>query len=152
MTDNLKYDTTNMMVFAAIGVVIKLFFGNQTSADGNHGPASSAMWGYGLVALSVFSVMFITFALAQERIGKLKDFKAMEFLKYLIGNSLPPILMLVVLVWLVVLNASYYKQINKGNVASEYSQFSQTSTVMVIFQLMVMFKYLSDTLKESNAK
>ena len=53
MKSSLKYDTTNMMVFAFVGILIKLFFGNSTSADGTSGPASSAVWGYGIAALSI---------------------------------------------------------------------------------------------------
>ena len=68
------------------------------------------------------------------------------FVKLLLQNSLPPLLMFIVLVWLISLNAAYFKQINEGRVASEYAQFSNISTVMIIFQLVVLFKYLKDEL------
>ena len=32
----------------------------------------------------------------------------------------------------------------KGNVASEYNQFSTVSTILVVVQLIVLFKYLKD--------
>ena len=141
---NIQYDITNMMVFSVIGIMIKLFFGNTTSSDGMHGPASSALWGYGVVALSVLSIMFITFALASQ-MHQLEG-NTFGFVKLLLQNSLPPLLMFIVLVWLISLNAAYFKQINEGRVASEYAQFSNISTVMIIFQLVVLFKYLKDEL------
>ena len=66
MKSSLKYDTTNMMAFAFVGILIKLFFGNSTSSDGLSGPASSAVWGYGIVAMAVFAILFVTFALATQ--------------------------------------------------------------------------------------
>ena len=55
--DNIKYDITIMVVFSIIGIFIKLFFGNTITSDGSQGPASAAIWGYGIVAMSILSVI-----------------------------------------------------------------------------------------------
>ena len=47
MIDNLQYVTSIMGVFSLIGVLIKLFAGNS------QGPATAAIYGYGLVAVSL---------------------------------------------------------------------------------------------------
>ena len=146
MKSSLKYDTTNMMVFAFVGILIKLFFGNNTTADGSSEPASSAVWGYGIVALSVFSILFITFALATQMTA-VSQYNTMDFIMKLVQGSLVPFLMLLILVWLISINLTFYKRINEGNVASEYNQFSTVSTILVVVQLMVLFKYLKDAFK-----
>ena len=146
MKSSLKYDSTNMMVFAFVGILIKLFFGNNTTADGSSGPASSAVWGYGIVALSVFSILFITFALATQMTA-VSQYNTMDFIMKLVQGSLVPFLMLLILVWLISINMTFYKRINEGNVASEYNQFSTVSTILVVVQLMVLFKYLKDAFK-----
>jgi hypothetical protein len=146
MKSSLKYDSTNMMVFAFVGILIKLFFGNNTTADGSSGPASSAVWGYGIVALSVFSILFITFALATQMTA-VSQYNTMDFIMKLVQGSLVPFLMLLILVWLISINLTFYKRINEGNVASEYNQFSTVSTILVVVQLMVLFKYLKDAFK-----
>ena len=143
MKSSLKYDSTNMMVFAFVGILIKLFFGNNTTADGSSGPASSAVWGYGIVALSVLSILFITFALATQMTA-VSQYNTMDFIMKLVQGSLVPFLMLLILVWLISINLTFYKRINEGNVASEYNQFSTVSTILVVVQLMVLFKYLKD--------
>ena len=143
MKSSLKYDSTNMMVFAFVGILIKLFFGNNTTADGSSGPASSAVWGYGIVALSVLSILFITFALATQMTA-VSQYNTMDFIMKLVQGSLVPFLMLLILVWLISINMTYYKRINEGNVASEYNQFSTVSTILVVVQLIVLFKYLKD--------
>jgi hypothetical protein len=146
MKSSLKYDSTNMMVFAFVGILIKLFFGNNTTADGSSGPASSAVWGYGIVALSVLSILFITFALATQMTA-VSQYNTMDFIMKLVKGSLVPFLMLLILVWLISINMTFYKRINEGNVASEYNQFSTVSTILVVVQLMVLFKYLKDAFK-----
>ena len=143
MKSSLKYDTTNMMVFAFVGILIKLFFGKSTSADGSSGPASSAVWGYGIAALSILSILFITFALATQMTA-VSQYNTMDFVMKLVGGSMVPSLMLLILVWLISMNMTYYKRINEGNVSAEYNQFSTVSTVLVVIQLAVLFKYLKD--------
>ena len=143
MKSSLKYDTTNMMVFAFVGILIKLFFGNKTTSDGASGPASSAVWGYGIVALSVLSILFITFALATQMTA-VSQYNTMDFIMKLSKSSLVPFLMLLILVWLISINITYYKRINEGKVATEYNQFSTVSTILVVTQLIVLFKYLKD--------
>ena len=78
MKSSLKYDTTNMMAFAFVGIMIKLFFGNSTSSDGLSGPASSAVWGYGIVAMAVFAILFVTFALATQMTA-VTQYNTMDF-------------------------------------------------------------------------
>ena len=144
MGDNIKYDISIMVIFAIIGICIKLFFGNKISSDGSQGPASAAMWGYGLVAISILSIIFITFALA-NRMVKLEE-GPLQFVKQLIKNSLPPLLLFAVLVWLIALNVTYLRRINEGKVANEYNIYSNVSTVLIIVQLIILFKYLKDDL------
>ena len=40
------------------------------------------------------------------------------------------------------MNFQFYKQINTGDLAGEYKEFSNMSTVMIIFQLIVLIKYI----------
>ena len=138
------YDINNLVLFAFVGIIIKLFLGSETTEDGSRGPASAAIWGYGVIAASVLGIMFITFALASQ-MSKLSE-NSFDFVKYLLLHSLPPILMLSVLVWLVSINSEYFKRINQGDVAKEYSTYSNLSTFMVIIQLGVLYKYLTDEL------
>jgi hypothetical protein len=140
----LGYDINNLVLFAFVGIIIKLFLGSETTDDGSRGPASAAIWGYGVIAASVLGIMFITFALASQ-MSKLSE-NSFGFVKSLLLHSLPPVLMLSVLVWLVSINSEYFKRINQGDVAKEYSTYSNLSTFMVIIQLIVLYKYLTDEL------
>ena len=147
--DVLKYDITLLMLFCLVGVIVKLFIGQSHSSDGSYGPASASIWGYGVVALSVLSLIMITFTLASKMLPKDTNPENWGIAKILIVNSLPGLLLFGVLTWLITLNATYYKQINEGHVATEYAQFSTMSSIMVILQILALFKYLMDDYKIS---
>lgn len=145
MSANLNYDITIMMIFSFIGIIIKLFFGNTITTDGSQGPASAALWGYGVVAMSVLVIMFINFALASQMMElKRYSYNTIGFIKALLTNSMPILLTFIVLVWLIIINTTYFKRINEGKIANEYNTFSTISTVLVVFQLIILFKYLND--------
>ena len=141
---SLGYDINNLVLFAFVGIIIKLFLGSNTSDDGSTGPASSAIWGYGVIAVSLLGIMFITFAMASQ-MSKLSE-NSLGFVKSLLMHSLPPVLMLTVLVWLITINGEFYKRINQGEVAAEYNTYNNLSTFMVMIQLGVLYKYLVDEL------
>jgi len=142
MTTNKEYVINNLMAFSIVGIIIKLIFKSDITKDGSSGPANASVWGYGVVTLSVFAVMFLSFSLASNMSNLNKDM--FGFIKELLSDSIPSILTLLVLLWLVTLNVTYFKRINQGKVSSEYSQFSNVNTVFIVIQIIVLFMYLRD--------
>lgn len=142
----LGYDITNLTLIAFVGIIIKLFLGGNYSNDGTTGPAGAAVWGYGLVAMSILAIMFVSFGLTSQ-MQKLHEMPNLEFVKALLMHSLPALLLLIVLVWLIYINLTYYERINQDKVASEYYHYSTVSTVLIVIQLIILFKYLVDEFK-----
>ena len=143
-------DVNSMLALSAAGVLIKLCLSTNYSSDGNSGPASSTIWGYGLTATSLFSLAFISLALAkecnmQESVG--------QFIAAA-GNSnfIPIFLLLLVLIWIIALNLMYFKRINQNKVAHEYHQYSIMSSVLIIFQLILLYHYFSNILSNNQNK
>jgi hypothetical protein len=140
-TSSVPFDINVMTGLAATGAVIKLFFAQPTTDTGITGPASAAIWGYGTMAMSLLGVMVVTFALSSKdsmRSG------IWEFLKGVASTSLPTMLLLGILIWIISMNTAFFKRINQGRVAPEYAGFSTLSTVMIILQLCVLLKFLKD--------
>lgn len=133
-------NTMSMLIF--IGVLIKLFFGTDTTKTGTNGPASSSICGYGVMAIAVFILLFLNVALAVT----IQPFDANtgEFVKQMLTYSSPSILTFIVLVAHIILNTTYYDEINKGEVPNEFNQFASLSTIMVIFQTVALTKYIHD--------
>lgn len=137
---NTLYDINTMVGFVIVGLLIKIFFGSITE-DGSSGPASASIWGYGVVALAVISLLVISFGLVKD----ISTYSVFDFLKTLIQTSLPSFLTLVILLWIITINVIYFKRINQGKVANEYYSYSTLTTLILIFQIIVLFKYLKDS-------
>ena len=140
-----EYIINSMLIIAIIGMCVKIFFGNNTSADGSYGRANSTIYGYGIVAFAILTVMFVSFAI-HERIGKIEKkggvIGIIAFLKSFMKSSAPSILTIVVLGWIISLNVTFYDRINKGQVASEYFQLSAGTSFLFMFQIVCLFHYL----------
>ena len=133
-----------MMFFAIIGMCIKVFFGNITSPDGSYGRANSTIWGYGIVAFALLTIMFVSFSLHDKiaRIEKKGISGIIGFIKAFFTSSGPAMLTVILLLWIVMLNSNYYNRINKGQVATEYFQLSAGTSFLFIFQIICVFQYL----------
>ena len=144
-----KYDITIMMVFALIGIVVKMFFAQPVSADGSTGPANATIWGYGIIALALFCTVFIKYALTTrdnliQRIGS--STSIISFVAGLAKQILPITVMFSILAWTIILNSVFLEKINKGKVTPTYLNLSWTSSLLILFQLMLVFKIIKDEL------
>jgi hypothetical protein len=146
---NLGYDINAMGLIGLSGLLIKVFLNEKPSIDGLRGPATSSVWGYGVTAGAVITTMFITFALV-SKMSPIADKNSMSFVASLFSHSLPSILLLGVLIWLITINTIYYKRINKDEVANEFYSYSGVSTFLVIIQSVILFKYITDELRFSS--
>ena len=99
MNQEIVYDSNIMMGFIIVGILIKIFF--NISGSANVGDATATIWGYGIVSLSLFALMFITFSLA-TKINDQNKGSIFNFIKLLINNSLPIVSTLSVLIWIII--------------------------------------------------
>ena len=144
-TRPLDYDINAIGLIGLGGLLVKVFLSEDTSDDETKGPAAGSVWGYGVTSASVLTAMFITFALV-SRMSPMADRNTLSFIMALFTHSIPSFLLLGVLIWLITINAIYYKRINKGQVANEYYTYSRVSTFLVIAQSLLLFKYMVDNL------
>ena len=136
---SIPFDLNVLTGLAATGAVIKIFFSQPESTDGATGPAASAIWGYGVMALSLLGMMVTGIALASQ---ESMNASLTTFLKKAWQESTPTLLLLSILVWLISMNTTFFKRINQGRIAPEYEGFSTLSTVTIVLQLFVLLKYL----------
>jgi len=146
-----KLDVNNMLALTGAGILIKLFLGTNTTENGTSGPASSTIWGYGLSVISLFSLAFISLALAncmqmvEQGVGPfISSFGS--------GYFIPIFLLLLVLIWIIAINIIYFKRINQNKVAKEYHQYSFMSSVLIIFQLVLLYQYFSNLFSTNQGK
>ena len=140
-----EYIINGMFLFAVIGMCVKIFFSSEISADGSYGPATTLIYGYGIMTMAILTVMFVSYAI-HDRIGRIENKGKIEsimtFIKSFFTSSAPSILTILVLMWVITLNISYYIQINTGSVAKEYYQLSKGTSFLFVFQVVCLFQYL----------
>jgi len=140
-----EYIINSMMLISIVGMCIKIFFGNNISKDGSYGRANSTIYGYGIVAFSILVVMFISFAIF-DKIRKIENKGVFDsifgFLKTFMTSSAPSLLTVIILLWVITLNSSFFKRINQGKVAKEYYQLSAGTSFLFMFQVIAIFQYL----------
>lgn len=143
VNSSLPFDTTTMLMLSVAGVVVKLFLSGGATKDGSTGPASATVWGYGLTAISFVGLLVVVISLSSSEAMKLP---VLEAIKELVKTSFPIMATLIILGWIIVINMTYMTRINQGKVAPEYNQFSFFSTILILLQLLVVFKFILDTI------
>ena len=121
----------------------------MTSKDGTYGRANSTIWGYGIVSLSILTLVFVSYAI-HDKINTLETSQGttttfggiLKFIKSFLASSGPAAISIVILFWIIDLNVTYYQRINKGQVATEYYQLSAGTSFLFVFQIILLFQYL----------
>lgn len=127
--------------FTTLGVLLNIFLSSSPSQDGMTGHATSTIWGYSVIILALFALITILFSLASKE-KKTESLDNFSFLKLLIKTSLPTLVTILISIWILTLNAVFYKKINEQKVAPEFYQFSIITTILIIGQLFTLFKPL----------
>jgi hypothetical protein len=140
----MEYMINSMMLISIVGMCIKIFFSSPPT-DADTGPANAVIYGYGIVALSIIAVMFISYGI-HDRIGKIENkgkfITIINLIKSFLTSSMPSILTVSIMLWVVSLNITYFTQINRGTVAAEYYMLSTGTAYLFVFQLICLFQYL----------
>lgn len=138
-----NYNLTVVIVIALVSIILKLFLKENYSEDGSTGPATTAIWSYGLMGIAVLGYIFISFALTTQ-MSNITKYNSLKFIVELFKNSVPAILLLSIIIWLITINIIHFSQINKGHVANEFTTYSTLSTILLITQIFVVFKFITD--------
>ena len=138
-----SYETYILMAIASAGLMIKIFLKQIPASNGFTGPANAVLWGYGTIILSLFGIMFISFSLANKTIINDNIKNSIFNISKIITTTLFPVLLLIcILLWIIIINTQFYSKINKGLVSKTYGDFNSVSTIFIIIQLALVFKYI----------
>jgi len=124
-------------IFAAlllVGVFIKFALSEVTfSTDGSNGPATSLIWGYGIVVFSLLGLIIINVNPGAD------EWSDMKKIPWLI------LVTIALFVWIISFNIQYYKQINKKNVPDEYNVWSNYSTFLLLMLIgFCCYQFIAD--------
>tara|TARA_Y100000996_G_scaffold354830_1_gene295162 strand:+ start:654 stop:1241 length:588 start_codon:yes stop_codon:yes gene_type:complete len=136
-----EFDFNIMLLLACIGIFIKLMFEFGGVRSSNSTKATAAIIGYTLVVISLSSLLFVQLSLAKA--ADMKQAGILEFIRRLVSSSIPPLLMLFIIIWMIYININYYDRINSGTLTNEYNNISFISTGLILAQLSVVFLSIS---------
>jgi|TARA_B110000261_G_scaffold131822_1_gene148086 hypothetical protein len=136
-----EFDFNIMLLLSFIGIFIKLMFEFGDFNTGGSSKASAAIIGYTLVIISISSLLFVQLSLA--KIQDMKEPSAYKFIANLISGAVPPLLLLLIIIWLLYININYFDRINSGTLTEQYKDVSFISSMMVLLQIAIVFKYFS---------
>lgn len=135
------YDVNILTGIAIAGMIIKFSLYQSKSESGDAGPANSAIWGYGVVLIALFGILYITFSLAT----KIEmNTGVLDFLKVILKSSFPVLFLMGLIIWLITMNISYRTRINKGEVSNDYYKFGYISSALILLQLFIILKFVRD--------
>ena len=137
------YEVNILTGIICAGLAMKIFFYQNTSQDGVSGPANSAIWGYGVVLIALFGILYVTFSLASKREIQSGVF---EFMKTVMNSSFPVLFLMGIVIWLIVMNISHQTRINKGHFSKDYYKFEFVSTFLIILQTLIILKFIRNKL------
>ena len=113
------------MSFICVGIFTHLFFSNVYSSHGNYGPASALIWGYSIVLLSIFSLLFLQQTNSSSINVSLKDIP--------VDN----IILMVLILWIITINVKNSKKINSRKVPNNFYSYSWSTTILIMLQLVI---------------
>ncbi len=109
------------LALIAVGLFVKLALSDvNLSDDGTTGPASTLIWGYGLIVFSLIGIVIVNVNPGSNEWSDIKE--------------LPWILLMTIflLVWIISINIIYFKPINLKSVPEEYFMWSTYSTILLV--------------------
>lgn len=138
----IKYVLTSI---AILGLLIKLYLSSIVNVENSNYKAESTIIGYGLVLCCVSALIFF-------KINVKENVNALEFMKIFFKQSLPYLLVISLLSFIIYLNVKFIDKINSGNVGDQFNTISGVSTFMFLFQLYFLYKYFSLSLESKYNK
>ena len=126
-----KLNNTILIGLIFVGLIIKMFFGFR--GNENNGPATSLVWGYSMV---IFALLGLSFSITNS------SNKSIVSIHKIMVNFMPIFLLVIGLIWLISINLEYFKSINLGEVSDVYYRYSYFTTIIILFQILVVIQYI----------
>lgn len=130
------------LALIVVGLFIKFALSDMDlSKDGSTGPASSLIWGYGLIVFSLIGIIVVNVSPGSNEWSDVKN--------------LPWILLLTItlMLWVIAINIQYFTQINMKSVPDEFFMWSNYSTILLICLIGIsIYQYALSNIPTSESK
>jgi hypothetical protein len=126
-----------------VGIIVKILSGLLNTSQNKEsaiGEATGTIWGYGII---LFSLMGLVILKLDNTQSPNKQFMNVPYTLYILAG---------IIVWIIILNATNYKAINKKTIPPTYYFWSTWSTTFItIITILIMIQFYADTIKTKNS-
>jgi len=141
--ENKYMDVLNLYFLGIAGIIIKLFFSHPGDELGTTGPALTTLWGYGLTVTSLFIIFFLIYSFNFKKESQILSGNIIQKIFKILFDTGPIILTIFLIIYIMYLNLTNMKQINKPNgLAPDYYIYNNISSFLIIVQLLLIYKYV----------
>ena len=136
----MRYDINIVFAFVAVGVVLLLT------------GSGSPVWGYSWLTLALTALLFtvVSQLIIQDSSSQSKKPGLLDLARSLwkYGTATAPITLLLALTsWYAGQYSTYADIINKGDLPTEYYNFSRASTTVLVFEIIALYNMITDLLR-----
>lgn len=136
----LPYDVKIFSFMCLLGVIIKIIFGGMSKEY-----ATTTVYGFSFSLFALLCLMVSNFALNYKKTNRSDG--AFSFAKSVFSQSLPSLLIGILLALTVYQNIAFYGRINSEKVPKEFFQFSGVSSFLIMVQIALVINYVVNKAK-----
>lgn len=153
---NNKLDLLNLLMLCVAGIIITIFFPENTKPTGESGPATTTIWGLSLSIISLFFLVFMSiyFSNYETNTKNILDVKSKsgndseggfftQVLNIIMNDyTFPIIILIALLLYIVTLNFIFFKKINTNKVSGDYVTYNNFTMILILIQVLLVSKYM----------
>jgi hypothetical protein len=120
-----------------IGCILKFMtiFIKDNSENSGMGRATASIWGYSLIILAFLGIIILK--MQDIDYGYIKSIEAIPYYQYILIG---------IILFLIYINSTFSKQINKGYISENYMQWDIWNTIFIFFiSLLMIFNYINNS-------
>jgi hypothetical protein len=110
-------------------------FIKDNSENTGMGRATASIWGYSLIILAFLGIIILK--MQDIDYGYIKSIEAIPYYQYILIG---------IILFLIYINSTFSKQINKGYISENYMQWDIWNTIFIFFiSLLMIFNYINNS-------
>lgn len=129
-----EYNLNILFGFVAVGVIIL------------YSTKGAAVWGLVWIFLSLFGILFTSWAMTSR---KRLEYPVKKILPLMLFQSIPTLIILFLMSWLIQIITSNYSKITSENVPPEFSRLYNSVILILAIQFYCLMKHLKKLVKDN---
>jgi hypothetical protein len=136
ITKNIDISVQLFLGLIVIGCILKFMtiFIKDNSENTGMGRATASIWGYSIIILAFLGIIILK--MQDIDYGYIKSIESIPYYQYILIG---------IILFLIYINSTFSKQINKGYISETYMQWDIWNTIFILcISLLMIFNYVNN--------